>query len=205
MYENLLSSHVLPSGCNLLPQRGWVDDGNRTTPLSEADLIALSLPPQEPRYFSNSPLGCNHVEYGRYPAPQRVVHIVLEPQASSPKTEPQEKVGTDLVDWTGNQEISYDEEFLCIGNARARIPRASDATNRQLLLKMLVDDYNSDAIGVHTYAYGTELRQKQLRSSIRALETAAVGINEEVEREFKICHFVRVKRGTAMIFKREKK
>jgi len=203
MHENLLSSHVLPSGCNLQPQRGWVDDGRTTMPLSEADLFALSLPPQEHRYSSNPPLGCGLVEYGNYPAPQRVVHIVLEPQISNPKALPQEKLNADLVNWLGDQTLSYDEEFLRIGDAKERIPRANDATNRQLLLQMLVDDYNADAIGVSTIVFEGELRKMQLKSSTRAMETAVCGLNEEVKRAFKIRGFIKLKRGMAMIPRKE--
>ncbi len=203
MYEHFLPPGLLPSGCQLVARRGWVTDGGTETPLSEGDLIALSVPPTDPRMTSNPPLGYGFGGHDTrfMQAPRTTVHIVLE-QASSPSPSKTPKV-IDVEEWSGDQTISYDGETLRIGGAEAKIPRESDATNRQLLLAMLVEDYNADAsVGVSTIAFMNELRRMQLRSSPRAMESAVEGVRDEMERAFKLRGFVKMKRGTVTIPKK---
>ena len=108
-------------------------------------------------------------------------------------------------EWTGDQPISYDGKNLFIGSKKAKIPKEGDATIRQILLMKLVEDYNTEkSVGVDTVAFMQELRKVQIRPSMRALETAANALNDEIEIAFQLCKFVKASRSVARIIKRDK-
>lgn len=130
--------------------------------------------------------------------------VEAEEQSESPRIDA-ETAATLLPEWSGDQSISYDGKNLFIGSQKAKIPKEGDATIRQILLMKLVEDYNAEkCIGVDTVAFMQELRKVQIRPSMRALETAANALNDEVEAAFNLCKFVKASRSVARIIKNDK-
>ncbi len=130
--------------------------------------------------------------------------VEAEEQSESPRIDT-EAAAMMFPEWTGDQSISYDGKNLSIGEQKAKIPKEGDATIRQILLMKLVEDYNSEkSIGVDTVAFMQELRKVQVRPSMRALETAANALNDEVEAAFNLCKFVKASRSVARIIKSDK-
>ncbi len=106
---------------------------------------------------------------------------------------------TDLVQWHGDQPVRYDLDRsipeLYIGVNKIQYPLQPDATKRQILMTLLVNDYNQkDGVGIDTFMFRSVLAKCDVPvGSLRLLETAVRGINKDIEKAFGISNFVRMK------------
>jgi hypothetical protein len=112
-----------------------------------------------------------------------------------------------LMEWTGDQPISYHDGMLKIGTLTpAKIPAEDDAEKRRVLLTWLVRMYQEkkDGMGVTEALFQRNLLDIGIPCGKGVLRTAQLAINEEIEREFGLRNFVRVRSGSAHIVKKHK-
>ncbi len=128
-----------------------------------------------------------------------------ERSSTDPKPHSAEEKPAVLTEWTGDQSVSFDGENLKVGTLSDKIPTEDDAENRRVLLTMLVKHYQEckkkDEMGISEAFFKRKLNEIGLSSGVRCLETAARGINKEIEGKLSLRRFIRMRGTTARIFK----
>ena len=127
-------------------------------------------------------------------------------RSTSPKigAKAQEK-NVELTEWMGDQSISYKDGVLKIGQYDSnRIPEQEKSEFRRVLLELLVEEYQQEGegMGITPNVFATRLHEIGFEPKGRALETATKDINGEIEKAFHLKKFVRMRGGTAFIFKK---
>ena len=134
------------------------------------------------------------------------VSEVEERSLSPKKASESDEAEIKLTDWTGDQQVSYQDGMLSIGSfSPTKIPNQEKSEFRRVLLELLVEDYRQkgECAGITKVVLEKYLREIGFSPKTRALVTTKDAINGEVEKAFGIRGFVRM-RGvdTAFLFKK---
>lgn len=123
-----------------------------------------------------------------------VVRVLLESitiKSEAPAFEKKSPVSK-LNKWSGRMKISYDRAHrnLTIGDVTKRVPKRT-AAHRELLLELLVDDYNSEhPIGVPVGRFQMSLKDEKESWTERSAETARDGLVKEIGSTFDLSDFI---------------
>ena len=110
-----------------------------------------------------------------------------------------------LTEWMGDQPISYKDGLLKIGQHEIRrVPAEEKSEFRRVLLELLVQEYQQpgEGMAITPNVFATRLHEIGFEPRGRALQTATRDVNDEIEKAFHLKRFVRMRGGTAFIFKK---